>query len=70
MIPRKDKANTGRPEDRNADRSWPDLEALARRVIRAANLAVLTHAELGAFTPHASSAALRVGKTNPGKKAG
>jgi hypothetical protein len=33
-----------------ASRTWTDIEQLARRVIHAANLAVMAHAELDPFT--------------------
>jgi len=46
MIPKTYKRNAQRPGRSGQDLSWPDLEQLARRVIRAANLAVMAHAEL------------------------
>jgi hypothetical protein len=67
MIPKTDKTNTQRSADRAPDRSWSDLEQLARRVIRAANLAVLTHAELEFFTGGRRSGGMN---TDTGKKAG
>ncbi len=62
MIPKSEKKNMQRPDELGTERSWSDLEQLARRVIRAANLAVMTHAELELFTQTASSASKSVKK--------
>jgi hypothetical protein len=64
MIPKSEDKENQRPGQPGLERSWSDLEQLARRVIRAANLAVMTHAELELFTKSASSA------SNSVKKAG
>ncbi len=45
-------------------RTWSDLQQLARRVIRTANLAVMSHAELVSFDKTADS------ESQTGKKAG
>jgi len=64
MIPKKNNTGSGQPGQAKQDLAWSDLEALARRVIRAANLAVMAHAELDAFTHPSTSA------SNSGKRAG
>jgi|WetSurMetagenome_2_1015567.scaffolds.fasta_scaffold715695_2 hypothetical protein len=64
MIPKKNTMNAQRSGKPGQERSWSDLEQLARRVIRAANLAVMTHAELEHFTPGKNLA------SNSVKKAG
>ncbi len=64
MIPKSEIKNTRRTGQPSQERSWSDLEQLARRVIRAANLAVMTHAELELFTqvtPPASTSAKKAG---------
>jgi hypothetical protein len=47
-----------------AGRTWTDIEQLARRVIHAANLAVMAHAELDPFVESNPS------ENQTGKKAG
>ena len=64
MIPKTDKRNAPRPGRPGQELSWSDLEQLARRVIRAANLAVMTHAELESF-PRSNASG-----PGSGKKAG
>ena len=51
MIPNSKKPGLDGSANPEQERSWSDLEALARRVIRAANMAVLAHAEMDVFTP-------------------
>jgi hypothetical protein len=40
----------GQSADTAETRTWADIEQIARRVIYAANLAVMSHAELDPFT--------------------
>jgi len=67
MIPEKKNMDSGRPEAGSLEINWSDLEQIARRVMRAANLAVMAHAELDAFTSSSSKTTSAVRST---KKAG
>ncbi|MFA5864411.1 MAG: hypothetical protein WC975_06960 [Phycisphaerae bacterium] len=64
MMSNEKKLSSERPAPQNEGRGWSDIEALARRVIRAANMAVMTHAELDLFAQKQSAV------SESGKKAG
>jgi hypothetical protein len=64
MIEKKENKINREVSGLSNEMDWSVLENLARRVIRAANLAVMTHAELDVFTQKRTH-----GRTS-GKKAG